>query len=153
MPLPTLTKQNQVAAIITEAKFLRTNSVKAIQALAAGPVSANTILGTCQRYSAGKLNILVPALTAGGVMQSLADELNLENAAAATAAVQAVIDAIDDVIEWVFTNFPKTSSGSPLFILKDTLNPDGSVTVRSFTPAQTANLRIELQKIVDAIGA
>lgn len=153
MPLPTSPKQNEIAAIIAEAKFLRSNALKAIQSMAAGPVSANAIIGTCQRYNAGKVTVLTPALSSSGLMAALADQLRLANEAAATAAVQAVIDAIDNVIEWVVANFPKNTGTTPLYILKDTLNADGSVSVRSFTPTQTAPLCVGLQKIVDAIGA
>lgn len=153
MPLPTTCVQSQVTELIAEAKFLKKNAQAAIVQMAAGPVSANAIIGTVQRYSAGNSSILTPALTNSPLLVSLAQETGMANEAAALAAVQAVVNAIGDVAGWVFSNFPKTSSGNPLYILKDTINASGSLTVRQFSTAQTAGLRTELQKIVDAIGS
>jgi hypothetical protein len=51
------------------------------------------------------------------------------------------------VRDWIINNFP--SAGG--FIQKDTYEADGSITVRQFTPAQTAGLRTVLDSLVNAI--
>lgn len=50
--------------------------------------------------------------------------------------------------DWVITNFP--ASGG--FIQKDTLELDGAITVRQFTPAQTTGLQTALADLIAAIA-
>lgn len=61
---------------------------------------------------------------------------------------QGMVGAIDGVISWIVANFP--ASGG--YLQKDTLKPDGTVSVRSFTPAQTSGLRTALQALADSIA-
>lgn len=60
----------------------------------------------------------------------------------------AVITAIDNVLNWISANFPKDASG---FLLAQTLGAEGPVD-RQFTPAQTAGLRTQLDTIISAIN-
>ena len=53
------------------------------------------------------------------------------------------------VRDWVITNFPKSAGG---FIEKDTLESDGAISVRVFTPAQTAGLQTALADLIAAIA-
>lgn len=151
MAFPTTSTRNLAGGVVAEAKAIKQQCQSAISALAAGPQSANAIIGLCQRLNASKVNVFVPAQGSSAVLAALASDLGLADAAAANSAIQGVVDAITGSIDWVVANFP-TSGGSPSYILKDTLNADGSVSVRSFTSAQTAGLRTQLQGIVDAIG-
>jgi hypothetical protein len=57
-------------------------------------------------------------------------------------------NAAQGCITWVFTNFP-TSGG---FLQAETLNADGSRTLRTFTTAQTAGLQTALQSFVQTIS-
>jgi hypothetical protein len=57
------------------------------------------------------------------------------------AAAQAVMD-------WVIEGFPTSTGG---FIEKDTLEVDGSITVRTFTPTQTSSLRTVLNTLISSI--
>ncbi len=52
------------------------------------------------------------------------------------------------VRDWVINNFP-TAGG---FIQKDTYEVDGAITVRTFTPAQTAGLQTVLTTLAGTIG-
>lgn len=54
--------------------------------------------------------------------------------------------ALNDVISWIMNNFPKDSNG---YLLKDKFDPQGSISVRVFTPAQLAPLK----SLVDALIA
>ncbi len=148
MPLPLLSKSAEISTLIADARNARNMASNGISATNAGPVSANAILDLCQRLNTTKVNVLVPALTSPGLMVALAQELRLADAAAATAAVQSLIDAITNTIDWVVTNFP--ASGG--YLQKDTLNADGSVSVRQFTTVQTAGLRTQLALLVLATG-
>src|SRR5437868_3544848 len=143
MALSTTSIPNTVSALLTEARAIKVAAQSAISGMA-NNVSANAVLGLCQRLNVSKVNVLVPALNSAAVMTELARALGVDS----TAAVQSVVDAITNSISWVVSNFP-TNGG---YILKDTLNADGSVTVRVFTPVQTAGLRTQLQTIVDAIS-
>lgn len=148
MPLPTVSTRNTAAQVIAEAKTLRSMAQDAISKMGSGPVSANAVLQLCQRLNASKANLIAPAQGNPAVVAALAQDLGLANPVETTAAMQGVLDAVTATIGWVVANFPAAGG----FILKDTLNADGSVSVRAFSSAQTAGLRVELQKIVDAIS-
>lgn len=51
--------------------------------------------------------------------------------------------------DWVIANFPKSAGN---FIEKDTLEADGAITVRQFTPAQTTGLQTVLADLIAAIA-
>ena len=57
--------------------------------------------------------------------------------------------AIEGVIAWVAANLPKDDDG---YLLIETMGPDGSLSPRTFTPAQTAGLRTVLQAVMDTIA-
>lgn len=67
-----------------------------------------------------------------------------------TTDITAVISAAQACIDWVVTNFPKDSTN--VYILAESLNQDGSRTLRQFTPAQTAGFRTVLQALISTIG-
>lgn len=130
-----------------EARYLRQTATEAVTAMLAGPVSANNVLGTCQRFQAGKQSILVPATTDAPLIAYAKTELN-DNAYDLAAEATTAIDAIDAIIAWVVSNFPAAGG----YIQKDKLNADGSVTVRQFTTVQTAGLRTRLTTLAGAIA-
>lgn len=149
MPLSTSSIRNVASGVISEARAVKGFCQQAITQSAAGPVSANSVLGLCQRLNASKANILVPAQVNNAAMTSLAQDLGLADGPAAVAAVQDVVNSITNTIDWVVANFPKDAQG---YIQKDTLNADGSVAVRQFTSAQTSGLRVALQTVVDSVS-
>ena len=67
-----------------------------------------------------------------------------------SADINTVITAGQACITWVFNNFPKDSTNT--YILSETLNSDGTRTLRQFTPAQTAGLQTLVQSFVSTIG-
>jgi hypothetical protein len=57
--------------------------------------------------------------------------------------------AIQDVVAWIVTNFPKDAGGR---LLSHTINADGTRVPQSFTPAQTAGLTTRLNTLIAAIS-
>ena len=82
-----------------------------------------------------------PGLDAYATAQGYSGSL-VADCTASTAAAQ-------NCIGWVVTNFPTGAGG---FLLAETLNADGSRTLRMFTPAQTAGWRTVLQAFIDTIS-
>lgn len=148
MALPTISKGAEISALLAECRFLKVTAAESIAAMEAGPVSANRVLELVQRLQAGKSGVLIPASASDGLAAKLVDELRLKDVKTAEDALQVVLAAVTAVVESVIKSFPQSDG----FILKDRLNQDGSVTVRQFTREDTAELRAELQRIVDAIG-
>jgi hypothetical protein len=96
--------------------------------------------------------VLAPVIGNSPVMAELGRTLNINGVPAVTNAVQSLIDAINGAIGSVVAIFPTSTMGGVTYILKDTLNADGSVSVRAFSTTQTAGLRTALQAVVDAIN-
>jgi hypothetical protein len=63
------------------------------------------------------------------------------------AEFNAMTSAIDNVTNWISTNFPKDGGG---FLLAQTLGANGPVD-RMFTPAQTAGLRTQLDALIATV--
>lgn len=64
--------------------------------------------------------------------------------------ILATQNALQNCVNWIVTNFPKDSTNS--FILAETLNSDGTRTMRSFTTAQMAGFRTVLTALIATIG-
>jgi hypothetical protein len=62
----------------------------------------------------------------------------------------AIITAAQAAIAWVTTNFPKDSTNT--YILAYKLNADGTRTMATFTPVQTAGLQTALNAIIATIS-
>lgn len=60
-----------------------------------------------------------------------------------------VIDSAQACINWAVNNFPKDSTNT--YILAETLNSDGTRTLRQFTPTQTAGFRTVMQTLIATI--
>lgn len=65
-----------------------------------------------------------------------------------SADITASVNASQACINWVVANFPAASG----FLQSHTLNADGSRTPRSFTPAQTAGLQVNMTTFVNSIS-
>ncbi len=60
----------------------------------------------------------------------------------------AMVAAVQGVVDWTVTNFPKGAGG---FLQAYTINADGSRTAAVFTPAQTAGLTTALNAVIASI--
>lgn len=65
-----------------------------------------------------------------------------------TTDLTAVSNAAQGCIDWIVTNFPKDGSN---YMLGFQLVADGTLTPRSFTPAQTAGLRTAITNFLNTI--
>lgn len=114
-------------------------------ATAAGNVSANLVIELHWKMIWVKARFdaaaAVPGLAA--YAQAQLGNPSLDIAAEFSAMVAQVVATRD----WIITNFP--SAGG--YIQKDTLDASG-VTVRQFTPAQTAGLRTVLDALIATIA-
>lgn len=121
-------------------------ATQARNALIAGNVSANAVLQIMSNMKSS-IELWDSVSSLPGIAQFAKDQqddpdydvvaefLAMKNEAVATR-------------DWVITNFPKSAGD---FIEKDTLEADGAITVRFFTPAQTTGLQTALSDLVAAI--
>lgn len=129
-----------------EAVRLKTFSQTAKATLQRGPVDGNLIIHIMTTIVAG-IVVLDDVAAMAGIVEFAKDQ---ENDPTYDVAVEftAMRAAAVSVRDWIITNFPKDAGG---FILKDTLELSGAVTVRQFSPTDTFPLRTELQTLIDAI--
>lgn len=120
----------------------------AVATMAAQNVDTNFVFGILD-----KLNWLISTLTAwqGTIgLNAYATEQLPDYAGTLTTDITVVIEAAQACINWVVTNFPKDSTNT--YILAESINTDGTRTLRQFTPAQTAGFRTMIQALIATIG-
>lgn len=148
MPLQTmntsLSPQDAHNMIRSNAAGVKAQAQNALISLQAGAVSANFIFQVLDQLG-GIINALnqwkaVAGLDAYATAQGYTGSLSADCTACANAATAC--------INWVVAIFP--ASGG--FIQAETLNADGSRTLRSFSSAQTAGLQTNLQAFIATIG-
>jgi len=132
-----------------EATRLRSFSVNTQAALAAGNVSANAVIQALNTLT-GSIAVFDAISGLPGMAQYARDQQD-DQAYDVVAEFSAMRTEAIGARDWVITNFP-TAPGTGE-ILKDTLENDGSITVRQFTPAQTAGLQSALGQLVATIDA
>lgn len=126
----------------------RSQAESAVSTMAAQNVDTNFVFGVLD-----KLNWLITTLTAWQGIIGLDAYATAElpgYGGTLTADITTVVDAAQACINWVVANFPKDSTGT--YILAESINSNGTRTLRQFTPAQTAGLRTSLQALVATIG-
>lgn len=131
-----------------EAINLRIYAVGAQAQLAAGNVSANAVITTLTRMT-GAIAVFDSVSAIPGLAAYAQNEENDGTYDVALEFVAMRIEAIG-TRDWILTNFPTAVSGE---IIKDTLESDGSITVRQFTPAETAGLQSALGLLIATINA
>ena len=143
MPLKTL--HTRLFDLLNEARFVRQAALQTSEQMAAGPISANAVVGLAQRLQASVANVILPEESA----QDLADYADLQfgtqfhllqQLAGAKALIAAVIAECRNAIP--------SHEG---YILKDLWNQDGSVSVRQLTSQDTVAIRAALQNLAASI--
>lgn len=129
-----------------EAINLRAYAVASNLQLASGNVSANAVITVLQRM-VGSIAVFDEVSAVAGIVAYAENEENDVNYDVAAEFTAMRTEAIG-VRDWILTNFPTAVSGE---IIKDTLEADGSITVRQFTIAQTAGLRTALDLLIATI--
>jgi hypothetical protein len=115
--------------------------------MAANPVSANQVLQALGQVVDFIRTIDTVAAVPGIIeyAQAQKGDATLDVVAeAASMRANAII-----VRDWIITNFPKDATG---YLLKDTFDADGSISVRQFTSAQTVALQAALSASAAAVG-
>lgn len=115
--------------------------------LAAGPVTATVILDNLLAELRSSRAVLIASRDTSGILAYAREQFD-DTTIDLPTEFTALIAAIDDVITWVVDNFP---IGTGDYLQRYKLAPDGTLTDRSFTSAQTAGLRIQLQALFAAI--
>lgn len=116
--------------------------------MAAGPVSASLILDDILADMRSSRATLIASRDTSGILgyaQEQFDDLTID----LPTEFAALIAAIDAVITWIVDNFPTSNPGN--FLQRYQIAADGTLTDRSFSTAQTAGLRTELQALFAAI--
>jgi len=130
----------------SESIRVKTFATQAGAALAAGTVSANAVIQIMTNLKSS-IETWDTVSSLPGIAQYAKDQ---EDDQAYDVVVEFLAMRNEAVAarDWVINNFPESGG----FIQKDTLEVDGSITVRQFTPAQTVGLQTALNDLVAAIA-
>ncbi len=122
-------------------------ATQARNALLAGAVSANAVIQIMTNLKSS-IEVWDSVSSLPGITQYAKDQEDDQayNVVAEFTTMRTEAVAARD---WVITNFPKSTGN---FIEKDTLELDGAITVRQFTPAQTTGLQTALADLIAAIA-
>jgi hypothetical protein len=116
-------------------------------ASAAGPIQSGQILSVFQALRQDRA-ALVTASSTPGLAQYAKDQKNNQTLDV-VAEFNGMIAAIDQVVSWITTNFPKDAATQCL--LERTLGSEGPIEV-TFTSAQTAGMRTQLDSLIATIN-
>ncbi len=115
--------------------------------LAAGPVSATVLLDDLLAELRSSRTTLIASRNTSGILtyaQAQFDDPTID----LSTEFAALLAALGAVITWIVDNFPKDAGG---YLERYQIAPDGVVTDRVFSSAQTAGLRTQLQALYAAI--
>ena len=115
--------------------------------LAAGPVTATVILDDLLAELRSSRATLISSQNTSVILAYAREQFD-DNAIDLPAEFTALIAAIDAVITWIVDNFPAGAGG---YLERYQIAGNGALTDRSFTSAQTAGLRTQLQALFAAI--
>ncbi len=115
--------------------------------MVAGPVTATLILDDLLAELLSGRTVLIASKNTSGILDYARDQFDDLTIDLPT-EFNALITAIDAVITWIVDNFPTSPGG---FLQRFTIAVDGVLTDRSFSSAQTAGLRTQLQALFAAI--
>lgn len=138
------TKPNAYLIARTTAAELKTLCQQTRDAAAAGPISGSVVRQLLDRLIAGKATFASVAAVPGIATYAEAQEGDPTYDVAAE--FNAMTAAIDDAITWILAAVP-VSGG---FVLMEQWTA-GGVSVRTFSTAQTAGLRAELDALIATI--
>lgn len=111
-----------------------------------GSISADLIINFVQESVASKSRMQTLAAVPG--LAAYAQSQESDGSYDVAAEYSAMIGGINSCIAWVDANFPKDAGG---FLLKETMDADGTIAPRSFTTASTNGLRAVLSSLVALI--
>lgn len=148
---PSLTKNSLVYALnVTQncAAQAKDRATSAVAVMGAGPVDANFVFSLLDGLAGLIANLNSVKNTAG--LDAYATAQVPGYAGTISSDITATVNAAQACIDWVVANFPKDSTAT--FLLAQSLNADGTRTMRGFTSAQTAGFRTALNTLLATIG-
>lgn len=150
MPWPTqaTTLNDALASVDRAARALKERSAAFRAQAAAGNVPADRITEEVLRYLIVARDTFAAASALPGIAAYVAAQRGVTEQQAATAFTD-MAGAVAGAISWIAANMPKDAGG---YLLVRQIAGDGTLTYRSFTPAQTAGLRITLEAVEATIA-
>lgn len=152
MSFPSSNNATSLAVVLSTMQALcgqtKSQAQSALATMAAQSVDTNFVFQTLDRP-----NWLISTLTAWQGTAGLNAYATADlpgYTGTLTTDTTAVIDAPQACIDWVVANFPKDSTNS--YILAESINSNGTRTLRQFTPAQTAGFRTTIQALIATNG-
>lgn len=148
MPFPASaqTQADALAMARRTATTLKSYAQKVRDVMVANTVSANQVENVMGEFKSA-IEVWDAAKAVPGIAayaQAQYDDATLDIAAEFTA----MLTAAQAVRDWVIANVPTDASG---WVLLHKYEIDGAITVRQFTPAQTAGLRTALDSFIVTI--
>ena len=153
MPWPTqsTTKDDALSAVDRTAARLKAQCAAFRIMSAAGSINADQITEELLRNLIVARDTFAAAAAVPNIAPFVAAERNV-TAQAVTDAFNSMASAVASAISWIATNLPKASSGGTQYLAIRTINAEGAMTYRQFTPADTAGLRTTLQVVEATIA-
>jgi hypothetical protein len=143
MPFPPEdTMANLFTMVINDRAFIRSRAEELSAFMAANTVSGALLIQFASDMAAF-VAIINKAKNHPGMQQYVKDQLG-DQARDFSSEMQSFITKIQDLISTVRTAYPKDANG---WLLERQMDADGSVSVRQFTPGQTAAFRPKLDAI------
>lgn len=145
MAYPTGTLARTLIAADSLMAALKSRLQTRITQLAAGDTPSSTILAIYRELASDKVGLNTAKAVEG--IAAYAQAQKSDGTLDVVVEFNAVVSAIDAALSWVAANFPANGG----YLLAQQLTATGTQD-RQFTAAQTADLRIALQAIVDLIN-
>lgn len=148
--MPLVTLHTRLFTLLQEANFVRQVCLEHSAMMAANSVSANVVVGLAQRFQATLANVITPSEADAELVAYAAEQFAGHNWTPLDQQIQGIKFLLTQIVIACKAIVPVDVQGR---ILKDTWNADGSVSVLSLPPTQTADLRNALDAVVAAIPA
>jgi hypothetical protein len=148
---PALTSKSLAYALNTVQNYAaqaKDRATSAVATMAAGNVDTTFVFSLLDGLNGLIANLNAVKNTAG--LDAYAAVQVPGYAGTMSSDITATVSAAQACIDWVVANFPKDNTAT--FLLAQSLNADGSRTMRSFSSAQTAGFRTALNSLLVTIG-
>lgn len=149
------TNHTSLFNLFRERSAIKQYASDASAAMAAGPVSANAVVGMAQQFHASLANVVSPITSDATRLDAVSDYADTQFVGAAEwspgllkTLLAALVPLCQNCIAECRACIPRDGSNR---ILKDTWAADGSVSVLQLQPADTVALRTALDALVAAI--
>ena len=147
-PTQDTTRDEALKQVDLTARRLKANSAVFRGEAAAGNINADRITEEVLRNLVVARNTFTAAAAVPGMAAFVAAERSVTQQQVAD-DFNAMLGAVNAAISWIAANMPKNGAG---FLLIRSIDAQGALTYRQFTPAETAGLRTALLAVEATIG-